>query len=239
MGTETHETGSVGQTQRAGRRLSWRLLALPAVMLIIVLLALLPIDYAALQGLGYVGIALINFIASAGFVLPVPNQVANYAAGATLNPLLVGVVAGVASALGDLTGYYAGLGVSDVLEGRRAYDTARAWMQRRGMVAIFLLSIIPNPFFDIGGAAAGAVRLPVWRFLLACALGRSIRDVLTALAGYYSAVWVWQALTVWWAAVRVDPVLVAAAGAILLLAGLSVWWLWQRRREEQHDHHPS
>jgi membrane protein DedA with SNARE-associated domain len=199
------------------------------VVLLIAILALLPIDYDALQGLGYTGIALINFIASAGFVLPVPNQVANYAAGATLNPLLVGVVAGVASAFGDLTGYYAGFGVSDVLESRRFYATMRDWMQRHGFAAIFVLSLIPNPFFDAGGAAAGAVRLPVWQFLIACALGRSIRDVLTALAGYYSFTWVWQAIMVWWATVSVDPVVVVAASVALLLLGIGVWLFWQRR----------
>ncbi len=206
----------------------WRLLALPVVLLLIVILALLPIDYGALQGLGYAGIALINFIASAGFVLPVPNQVANYAAGATLNPLLVGVVAGVASAFGDLTGYYAGLSVSDVLEGRRTYGVIHAWMQRHGFAAIFLLSIIPNPFFDIGGAAAGAVRLPVWQFLAACALGRSIRDVLTALAGYYSFTWAWSALIGWWATANVDPVAAGAVIVVVALAGAGAWLVWRR-----------
>jgi membrane protein DedA with SNARE-associated domain len=198
------------------------------MLILIVLLALVPIDYGALRGLGYVGIALINFIASAGFLLPVPNQVANYAAGATLNPLLVGVVAGVASAFGDLTGYYAGFGVSDVLEGRRTYDTLRAWMQRHGFAAIFLLSLIPNPFFDLGGAAAGAVRLPVWQFLVACALGRSIRDTLTALAGYYSFTWAWGTLTAWWATAHVDPVAVGAIIAVVVLAGAGIWLVWWR-----------
>lgn len=215
--------------KRPSQRRRWRLLALLVVALLVVILALLPIDYNALQGLGYTGIALVNFIASAGFVLPVPNQVANYAAGATLNPLLVGVVAGVASAFGDLTGYYAGFGVSDVLEGRRFYDTLRAWMQRHGFAAIFVLSLIPNPFFDAGGAAAGAVRLPVWQFLVACALGRSIRDVLTALAGYYSAVWVWQALTVWWTTVNVDLSVIAVIGVTIILICAGGWLAWQRR----------
>jgi len=212
------------------RRHRWRLLALPAVVLIIVLLALLPIDYGALQGLGYAGIALVNFIASAGFVLPVPNQVANYAAGATLNPLLVGLVAGVASAFGDLTGYYAGLSVSDVLEGRRTYDVIHAWMRRHGCTAIFLLSLIPNPFFDLGGAAAGAVRLPVWQFLAACAAGRSIRDVLTALAGYYSFTWAWGTLTGWWVTANVDPTAIGAIVAGVALAGAGVWLVWRRSR---------
>lgn len=234
MGPETRDrdpepTGD-GESVESARRRLWQLLALLVVILLMAFLALLPIDYDALQGLGYTGIALVNFIASAGFVLPVPNQVANYAAGATLNPLLVGVVAGVASALGDLTGYYAGFGVSGILEGRRFYDVIYTWMQRHGFAAIFLLSLIPNPFFDVGGAAAGAVRLPVWQFLVACSLGRSIRDVLTALAGYYSAAWVWDAITVWWTTANVDLPIVAAASAVILLICLGGVLAWQRQR---------
>ncbi len=232
MGVDAREAGDLPPAPAPSRWRHWRLLLLPAMLFVIVLLALLPIDYGALQGLGYAGIALVNFIASAGFVLPVPNQVANYAAGATLNPLLVGLVAGVASAFGDLTGYYAGLGVSDVLVGRRTYDVIHAWMRRHGWEAIFLLSLIPNPFFDLGGAAAGAVRLPVWQFLAACAAGRSIRDVLTALAGYYSFTWAWGALTDWWTSANVDPTAIGAVVVGIVLAGAGVWlvWRWNRVR---------
>ncbi|MGD9001150.1 MAG: VTT domain-containing protein, partial [Anaerolineae bacterium] len=57
--------------------------------------------------------------------------------------------------------------------------------QRYGVFAIFLLALLPNPLFDVAGMAAGALRLPVWKFLLSCAAGKVIKNILFAVAGYY------------------------------------------------------
>ena len=51
------------------------------------------------------------------------------------------------------------------------------------MGIIFLLGIIPNFFFDIGGMVAGATRMPLWRFILAAWLGKSIRLTIVAMSG--------------------------------------------------------
>jgi membrane protein DedA with SNARE-associated domain len=55
-------------------------------------------------------------------------------------------------------------------------------MERHGMLAIFLLAAIPNPIFDVGGLIAGVLKMPVWRFLLAAIIGKSIRLGFTAWA---------------------------------------------------------
>jgi len=43
--------------------------------------------------------------------------------------------------------------------------------------------VIPNPFFDAVGIIAGALRLPLWVFLVACFLGKAIRFWLIASLG--------------------------------------------------------
>ena len=48
-------------------------------------------------------------------------------------------------------------------------------MERRGVLVMFVMSVIPNPLFDIAGAAAGVVRMPLGRFFLAVLAGRSSR----------------------------------------------------------------
>ena len=41
------------------------------------------------------------------------------------------------------------------------------------MLAVFILSVFPL-FFDIVAIAAGALRIPLWKFVLACWLGRTL-----------------------------------------------------------------
>ncbi len=42
-----------------------------------------------------------------------------------------------------------------------------------GAIAIFFFSLVPL-VFDLAGIVAGALRVPLWKFLLACWLGRTI-----------------------------------------------------------------
>ncbi len=58
-------------------------------------------------------------------------------------------------------------------------------MRRWGVWVIFALAIIPNPVFDVGGMIAGALRFPLWKFLSSCAIGKIIKNIAFALAGYY------------------------------------------------------
>lgn len=82
--------------------------------------------------------------------------------------VLVVLVASVAGALGEITGYYAGRwGKRIVLaESTPGYDRFVGWMQRYGPLGIFLVSL--QPLSDIAGLLAGASKLPLWKFLLPC-----------------------------------------------------------------------
>jgi membrane protein DedA with SNARE-associated domain len=48
---------------------------------------------------------------------------------------------------------------------------------------LFTLSAIPNPFFDFAGAIAGAIYYPLWKFLLFCWAGKTIKGLMVAFAG--------------------------------------------------------
>jgi len=56
-------------------------------------------------------------------------------------------------------------------------------MKRWGAVTLFVLALIPNPLFDVAGAVAGALRFPLWKFLLYSGAGRIIKHTFFALAG--------------------------------------------------------
>ncbi len=138
---------------------------------------------------GYLGVFLITLVGNATIILPVPGLLAVYAGGAVLNPFMVSLVAGVGQSLGELTGYLAGYGGGGVIENRAYYAKVQGWMQRRGFVTIVVLAAIPNPVFDVAGICAGALHMPVSKFLLACWLGKTAKALAVALLGLASVRW--------------------------------------------------
>ena len=131
---------------------------------------------------GYLGLFVISIIGNATLIIPAPVFVVACAAGMVYGPIGVGVVAGLGSAIGELTGYMAGAGGKALIPQGRRYDQLYHFMQRHGMLAIFLLGAIPNPIFDVGGIIAGALRMKGWKFILAAWAGKAIRLSLTAWA---------------------------------------------------------
>jgi membrane protein YqaA with SNARE-associated domain len=164
---------------------------LPAVALlgVIVLstaLVFVPIDWKifGVYG-GYLGIFFVTLLATGAIVLPVPylGLIVNAGASPFLNPLAVALVAGVAAALGELTGYLVGYTGRALLPKNRWYDVVHRDVTRFGGPVIFVAAAIPNPFFDALGIVAGATRMRVWLFLVACFLGKAIRFFLLVKLG--------------------------------------------------------
>jgi membrane protein DedA with SNARE-associated domain len=144
-------------------------------------------DFASL---GYAGAFLAMLASNATLILPAPGLVIVFALGNSLNPILVGLCGASGAALGELTGYVTGLSGVVVMENTRAASRIKYWMERNGALTIFVLSIFPNPFFDIAGLMAGAGKMPVWKFLLTAFLGKTIQAITIALAGALSLSWV-------------------------------------------------
>ncbi len=138
-----------------------------------------------LKPYGYAAVFLAGLISNATVILPVPGLAITAVMAGILNPWIVGLVGGAAQALGELTGYMAGYSSQTWVDENLTYDRLARWMQRRGLLTIAVLAAIPNPAFDVAGIAAGALRLPVWKFLAGCAIGGVIKNTVFALAGYY------------------------------------------------------
>ncbi|MBI2845751.1 MAG: VTT domain-containing protein [Chloroflexi bacterium] len=168
-------------------RFTWRRAAAVLFALaVIVAFAFFQDEVRKYQELGYLGLFLINLMGSGTIILPVPALLSVYLAGETLNPWLVGVVSGAASAIGELTGYLLGFGGGVLIDENPVYQKFYDFMKRYGFWTILVLAIIPNPLFDMAGMAAGALRFPVSRFLIAAFIGKTVRMIAVAYAGYYS-----------------------------------------------------
>jgi len=163
-----------------------RLGALLVVVLVTGLILLFRDSLVQYESYGYLGVFLATLVSSATIVLPVPGLAIVYVAGSVWNPILVGLVAGLGDALGETTAYLAGYAGQGLVENAPLYDRFEDWMEHHGFMTIFLLSAIPNPFMDMGGIAAGASGFPGRLFFVATLIGKTIKDIAFALAGYYS-----------------------------------------------------
>lgn len=119
-------------------------------------------------------------LSSATLILPAPGLALTAIAGAAGDPIIVGIVAGLGQAVGELTGYAAGWSGRSLLPDNPTTSRLSALLQRRGLIVIFLLALVPNPLFDLAGIAAGVLRMPVLGYLAAAALGKVIKNILVA-----------------------------------------------------------
>jgi uncharacterized membrane protein YdjX (TVP38/TMEM64 family) len=166
-----------------------RVLALLAVIVITLFVYSIRDRVEEFAAYGYPGIFLIAMLANATVFLPAPGVAVVFAMGSIFHPLGVTLAAGTGGALGELSGYLAGFSGQAVIERSSVYDRIHPWVVKYGPWAILVLSAIPNPFFDIAGVAAGIVKMPLLRFLIACWIGQLIKMALFAYAGYYSLEW--------------------------------------------------
>ena len=172
------------------KKLTWKIkLARTAAIIFVigltVVLFLYRKDVQKLGAFGYPGIFLVSILANATIILPVPGILITSAMGAVFNPFWVAVAAGTGAALGELTGYLAGFSGQGIIENRKWYERFERWMKKYGDITIFVLAVIPNPLFDIAGLTAGALKMPIWRYLIWVTLGKIIKMMLFAYFGAF------------------------------------------------------
>jgi len=152
-----------------------------------------PERVEALEGYGYLGVFLISVLLNATIVLPAGNFLVLATMGAILpSATLVGLAGGIGAAIGELTGYAAGYSGQAIVSRQRVYTRLKGWVERWGMLTIFILSVVPL-VFDLAGIAAGVIRFPLWKFFIACWLGRTILYLVIAWGGAMG----WEALLNW------------------------------------------
>jgi len=178
--------GGVGRRERLRKRIIPLLTLLLVIAITVVLLYYWrkPEIVAELKSYGYLGAFLISLIGNGtvllpGIVLPILSGlgVVLYQTGGLVSPVIVGLVGGAGAAIGEIVGYMAGYGGRGIVENNKLYQRLVGWVRRWGAIAIFIFALVPL-FFDLVGLAAGALRFPLWKFILICWLGRTILYVV-------------------------------------------------------------
>ncbi|HAF49187.1 MAG TPA: hypothetical protein DCL08_08140 [Anaerolineaceae bacterium] len=160
-----------------------RVIVLLAVIALTVFLVIKREEIQALKAYGYPGIFLFSILANATIFVPVPGVMFTSAMGAVFNPLFVSIAAGTGAALGELSGYMAGFSGQAVVEGSERYQRVVRWMEKYGDITILVLAFIPNPLFDLAGIIAGLLKMPIWKFLIYCVIGKILKMIIFAYAG--------------------------------------------------------
>jgi len=148
----------------------------------------------ALASYGLPGIFLLSLLSNATVILPAPGWALTFAMGGVMHPGAVALAAGAGAALGELTGYLAGYSGRAVVERSKLYLKLEDWTNRYGAWTIVALAALPNPVFDLAGVAAGALRMPVFTFLLWAWVGKVIKMLFVAYFGSLSVDWVLRLL---------------------------------------------
>jgi membrane protein YqaA with SNARE-associated domain len=169
-----------------------RILAVLVVIAISVYVYSIRDQAEELAKYGYPGIFLLSILANGTVLLPAPGVVFVFFMGAIFNPVGVAIASGLGAALGELTGYLAGFSGQAIVENTAYYQRILNWMKNNQMLAnvvILVLAFIPNPLFDLAGISAGTLRIPVYRFLFFCAIGKILKMLVFAYAGYLGLSW--------------------------------------------------
>ena len=156
-------------------------------------------DIQALGGYGYLGAFFIGVFGGATYIAPVPMLPVIFVLGTILKPsfapylgpVFVGAAAGLGETIGALTIYMTGYGGGAALASTRhakiqaVYSRLSHWMERRGTLVLFIFSSVINPFFYPIALTAGATRFGLKKYLLICIVGKTIKGITVAAAGYW------------------------------------------------------
>ena len=139
---------------------------------------------------GYFGVFLVGVMGSATVFLPIPSYAVVFLMGATLNPLLLGIAAGIGSSVGELVGYTLGRGGRHVIAGRnhldkQLNDMEKLFQKYGGFLAIIIVAATPLPD-NVLGIFCGIIKYPMKNYFIASTIGKLIMYIFLAYAGYYA-----------------------------------------------------
>lgn len=140
--------------------------------------------------LGYLGVFVGSLISSATVVLPVPGVLVLFPLVVNLNPVLVALAGSTGGIVGEISGYMAGYGGQGVANKGKMYERVEGWMKKWGVWTIFVFAFAPFLLFDIAGVVAGALRFPLWKFLVVGWVGKSLKYIGLV----YAMAWGWESL---------------------------------------------
>jgi membrane protein YqaA with SNARE-associated domain len=173
---------------------SWKQRTLPILIIVLVVALSVGLFFFAQRfpdkvkefgNYGYLGVFIGSLISNATVILPVPGVLVLFPLVANLNPILVALAGSTGGIIGELSSYMAGFGGQAMVNKGRLYQRVEGWMQKWGGWTIFVFAFAPIVPFDVAGLVGGAMRYPLWKFLLIGWIGKSLKYIWLV----YAAIW--------------------------------------------------
>jgi len=136
---------------------------------------------------GYWGAFAVCILGNFSIIIPIPFALIVYAFGSTLNPLLLGLVSGLGSTIGEMVSYFLGWGGRKMIESRYGsrLDAVEKLIDRYGALTVFLVALLPIPD-DLLLIPLGMMKYDIKKTFIAMLLGKTIMCILLAYAGAFS-----------------------------------------------------
>ncbi len=179
---------------------------------------------------GYLGVFAVEAIANATILFPIPSALVTMASAIFLNPIAVGILAGLGAAVGELTGYLVGLGGKKLIEEKIEFISIRKIYSKYGLWTIFMFAAIPFPF-DIIGIVCGMLEVPPIVFFSLTACGKIASRLMLAAAGAQGANLVFGIFEG-----RIDffGILIILIIVSVFLSSLIYWRMWLRKERREN-----
>ncbi len=178
---------------------------------------------------GYIGIFIINLVGSMSIFFPVPDTLAVYALaglktvdGWAFNAVLIAVAAGIGDALGELSGYAAGIKSRKTL---KKYDAKMVFiknvMDRFGLIVVLVFALTPlcDDWLFI---PLGVIGYRVIKVMIPAIVGKLLMNLIVAYGGRLSIEFISDIFGNGgdWA----SSLLITAIGAAVFIIMLKVDW---------------
>ena len=136
---------------------------------------------------GYLGAFLVCILGNISILMPIPFALVVYAFGSTLNPLLLGLVSGLGSAIGEMVSYLLGWGGRKMIESRYGsrLDAVEKLIDRYGALTVFIVALLPIPD-DLLLIPLGMMKYDIKKTFIAMLLGKTLLCISLAYAGAFS-----------------------------------------------------
>ncbi len=167
------------------------MLLLPFIFLKVFKRVVFSMDYHFLISLAYshciLGSLIIGFLSSFTIFFPSPFFILVFFLPSHLSPFLVGLFAGIGSAVGELTSYYAGFFTERIFFKKFEKYLNKVELKFKKYhpnFVIFFFSATPSPF-DAVGILCGLIKYDLKTFFVFTLLGKLVKYWFIAYAGYY------------------------------------------------------
>lgn len=124
------------------------------------------------SGTGYLGFFLACYFGFGNVLLPFLVR--------TLNPITLTFIAAFGFTIDEFFAWYAGMASKGCERRTRWHQKVHGFVERRGLLAIFVLGFVPlpNAVYTVSGFAAGHFGIPFMRFFVVNFSGKYLRTVI-------------------------------------------------------------